>query len=61
VLLGLVLHHDALATDTIHRYAAIVVLDQTLSDEETTMTSKLLSGRYEGVVGISVYDKGQGT
>lgn len=59
VLLGLVMHHDALATDTIHRYAAIVGLDQTLSEKETTMSSKPLSGRHEGVVDISVSDKGQ--
>ncbi|KAF2472203.1 uncharacterized protein BDR25DRAFT_313370 [Lindgomyces ingoldianus] len=54
-LLGLVLHHDALALHTIHRYAAVMELDQTINGP----TPEVLSGRHQGAVGVSVYKTGQ--
>lgn len=55
MLLGLVLHHDALAPHTIHRYAAVVELDEAMDDP----SPDVLSGRHEGAVGISLHRKGQ--
>ena len=54
-LLGLVLHHDALALHTIHRYAAVVVgPDQAIDGP----TPEVLSGKHQGVVGVFSYSVG---